>query len=91
MVGRMATAWLITLPAAALVGGLAAWAASTSTLGLIIVAVLALAAGLGFLMLARRNPVTHADVANSAGSGEELQPAGAGAAAASSAASRGDE
>jgi PiT family inorganic phosphate transporter len=91
MVGRMATAWLITLPAAALVGGLAAWAASTSVVGLIIVAVLALAAGLGFLILARRNPVTHADVANSAGTGtEELQTAGAGSAAANSAASRGD-
>ena len=62
VVGRIAMAWLFTLPAAALVGGLAAWIASTSTVGLIIVAVLALAGGLGFVFLARRHPVTHDNV-----------------------------
>jgi PiT family inorganic phosphate transporter len=62
VVGRIAMAWLFTLPAAALVGGLAAWIASTSTIGLIIVAVLALAGGLGFVFLARRHPVTHDNV-----------------------------
>ena len=62
IVGRIALAWIITLPAAALVGGLAAWAASASTLGLIAVVVLALAAGIGFVVLARRKPVSHANV-----------------------------
>jgi PiT family inorganic phosphate transporter len=62
VVGRIAMAWIFTLPAAALVGGLAAWAASTSTVGLIIVAVLALVGGLGFVFLARRHPVTHHNV-----------------------------
>jgi PiT family inorganic phosphate transporter len=62
VVGRIAIAWVFTLPAAALVGGIAAWAASTSTVGLIVVAVLALAGGLGFVILARRHPVTHENV-----------------------------
>jgi len=62
VVGRIAMAWVFTLPAAALVGGLAAWIASTSTVGLIVVAVLALAGGLAFVFLARRHPVTHNNV-----------------------------
>jgi len=62
MVGKIAVAWLITLPAAAVVGGLAAWAASTSTLGLIVVVVLAIAGGGGFVLLARRKPVTRTNV-----------------------------
>ncbi|SMG19393.1 inorganic phosphate transporter [Agreia pratensis] len=62
VVGKIATGWLFTLPAAALVGGLAAWLASTSTAGLIIVAVLALVGGLGFVALARRHPVNHKNV-----------------------------
>jgi PiT family inorganic phosphate transporter len=36
IVGRIAIAWGVTLPAAALVGGLAAWAATSSILGLIV-------------------------------------------------------
>jgi PiT family inorganic phosphate transporter len=62
VVGRIAMAWVFTLPAAAIVGGLAAWLASTSTVGLIIVAVLALVGGLAFVALARRHPVTHENV-----------------------------
>jgi PiT family inorganic phosphate transporter len=62
VVGRIAMAWVFTLPAAALVGGLAAWIASTSTVGLIVVAVLALAGGLAFVFLTRRHPVTHDNV-----------------------------
>ncbi|MCU1422966.1 MAG: phosphate transporter [Microbacteriaceae bacterium] len=62
VVSRIAVAWVITLPAAAIVGGLAAWLASSSTIGLIIVAVLAVAAGLGFVLLARRKPVNHKNV-----------------------------
>ncbi len=62
MVGRIAIAWIITLPAAAVVGGLAAWAASSSTLGLILVIVLALAGGIGFVLLARRKPVNRTTI-----------------------------
>jgi inorganic phosphate transporter, PiT family len=61
-VGRIVIAWIITLPAAALVGGLAAWLASSSTIGLIIVAVVGVGVGLGFFFLARRKPVTHENV-----------------------------
>jgi PiT family inorganic phosphate transporter len=63
VVGKIATGWVVTLPAAALVGGVAAWLASTSTAGLVIVAVLALAGGLTFFVLARRKPITAGDVA----------------------------
>jgi PiT family inorganic phosphate transporter len=63
VVSRIVVAWVITLPAAALVGGLATWVASSSTIGLVVVAVLALAAGLTFWGLSRRKPVTGADVA----------------------------
>jgi PiT family inorganic phosphate transporter len=62
IVGRIAIAWIITLPAAAIVGGVAAWAASSSTTGLVIVVVLALAGGIGFVLLARRKPVNRDNV-----------------------------
>ncbi|MDN4616118.1 anion permease [Leifsonia sp. F6_8S_P_1B] len=80
VVGRIAAAWVITLPAAAIVGGLAAWVASTSLLGLIIVAVVALACGLGLYALSRRNPVTRHNV-NEGDEGDEgraAEPVGAG-------------
>ncbi|GAA4265647.1 inorganic phosphate transporter [Frondihabitans peucedani] len=63
VVGRIATGWVVTLPAAALVGGVAAFIASTSTVGLVVVAVLAVAAGVTFYTLARRKPISAADVA----------------------------
>ena len=66
VVGKIATAWVFTLPAAALVGGLTAWLAVTSTLGLIIVAVLAAAGAATLFVLARRHPVTHENVNESA-------------------------
>ncbi|OII35856.1 phosphate transporter [Curtobacterium sp. MMLR14_010] len=62
VVGRIVIAWVITLPSAAVVGGLATWLASTSTIGLVIVAVLALAGGLTFYTLARRKPISASDV-----------------------------
>jgi PiT family inorganic phosphate transporter len=57
VVGRIAVAWLITLPAAAAVGALAAWVANTGVIGLLVVAALGTAAALGFFFLARRKPV----------------------------------
>ena len=62
VVGRIVVAWVITLPAAAVVGALATAVAATSTIGLVIVAVLALAAGLTFYFLARRKPISADDV-----------------------------
>lgn len=70
VVGRIAGAWLITLPAAALVGGLAAWGASAGLVGLVLVTAGGLAIALLFFVLARRRPITaenvnddHADAA----------------------------
>lgn len=62
VVARIAFAWIVTLPAAALVGGLAAWAAGASTLGLIIVLVVGLGACVGLFLLARRKPVSAENV-----------------------------
>jgi PiT family inorganic phosphate transporter len=60
--GRMAVAWLLTLPAAALVGALAGRVADSGTAGVVIIAVLALALGGGIYAAARRRPVTSDNV-----------------------------
>jgi PiT family inorganic phosphate transporter len=74
-VSRIAMAWVITLPSAAIVGGLAAWVASTSTIGLIAVAIVALAGGSTFVVLARRHPVTRDNVNDEAEPAKETQSA----------------
>ena len=57
--GRMALAWLITLPFAALVGGLAASVVKHGgNLGTIVVALVALALAVGVVAVSRRNPVS---------------------------------
>ncbi|MFC7868160.1 anion permease [Streptomyces murinus] len=56
--GRMALAWLITLPFAALVGGLAASVVKHGgNIGTLVVALVALALALGVVVVSRRNPV----------------------------------
>ncbi|MBT2231449.1 inorganic phosphate transporter [Nonomuraea sp. NEAU-A123] len=57
LAGRMALAWLLTLPAAAAVGGVAAAVATTGTLGVTIAALVALAASAGLYAASRRDPV----------------------------------
>jgi inorganic phosphate transporter, PiT family len=60
--GKIGIGWVLTLPAAAIVGALAAWVAISSAAGLVIVAVVA-AAAIGFIYwLANRAPVTHHNV-----------------------------
>jgi inorganic phosphate transporter, PiT family len=56
--GQMALAWLLTLPAAAIVGALAAWAASSGTFGLVVVAIVAIAMIAGIYAASKRKPVT---------------------------------
>ena len=56
--GQTAVAWLLTLPAAAVVGAVAAWAASTATVGTILVAVVLIALAGGIYAASRRRPVT---------------------------------
>jgi inorganic phosphate transporter, PiT family len=56
--GQMAIAWLLTLPAAAAVGALAAWAAGTGPLGTIIVALVLVGVAVGIYAASRRHRVT---------------------------------
>ncbi len=76
VVGRIVVAWVVTLPAAAVVGALATWLASTSTIGLVLVAVLALAGGLGFWALAKRKPISQRDMTEEPTEQAAPQPAG---------------
>ncbi|WP_405772964.1 anion permease [Streptomyces sp. NBC_01538] len=56
--GRMVMAWLITLPAAALVGGVSAGAVRYGgDFGTVVVALVAVAVAAGIVLAARRNPV----------------------------------
>ena len=56
--GQMAVAWILTLPAAAIVGAVAAFAASQGVIGTILVALVAIAAAAGIYAASRRTPVT---------------------------------
>ncbi|WP_333770805.1 inorganic phosphate transporter [Streptomyces sp. IBSBF 2435] len=60
--GRIAVSWALTLPAAAAVGGVAAWVADRGNLGVALVALVALAAAAGFYALSRRAPVNRENV-----------------------------
>ena len=59
---NMALAWLLTLPAAAAVGALAARVASSGPAGITAVSAVALALALGIFGLSRRRPVTASNV-----------------------------
>ncbi len=60
--GRIAVSWVLTLPAAAAVGGVAAWVADRGDLGVALVAFIALIAAVGFCLLSRRRPVNRDNV-----------------------------
>jgi inorganic phosphate transporter, PiT family len=62
VVARMAGIWLLTLPAAATVGALAAWVAASGTAGTVLVAAMLIVAAGGIYGLSRRRPVTAATV-----------------------------
>jgi PiT family inorganic phosphate transporter len=55
--GRMVIAWVLTLPAAAVVGALAGELASQGTAGTVIVALVAVIIAGGIYLASRRNPV----------------------------------
>jgi len=57
--GRIATGWVITIPAAATVSGIAALIVSSGVIGVIAVAIFAGAAILAIFLYSRRNPVDH--------------------------------
>jgi PiT family inorganic phosphate transporter len=77
--GRMALAWLVTLPSAAAVGAVAASVVvHGGTPGVVVIALIALAVAGGIVALSRRNPV-HAENVNhgSTTSVRPAEPAGA--------------
>ncbi|GAA5113460.1 inorganic phosphate transporter [Pseudonocardia adelaidensis] len=55
---EMLVGWLLTLPAAAALGALAAWTASRGTAGTVLVGVVLVVLAAGIYRLARRRPVT---------------------------------
>ena len=56
--GEMLVGWLLTLPAAAALGALAAWTASSGTAGTLLVGVVLVVLAAAIYRLARRRPVT---------------------------------
>jgi inorganic phosphate transporter, PiT family len=62
---RMVFAWLLTLPGAALVGGLAALLADQGVWGISALLVLLAGVCLAIYVLSRRNKITHANVTDS--------------------------
>jgi PiT family inorganic phosphate transporter len=71
----MVTAWLLTLPSAAIVGALAARVAQTGTTGTVVVGVVGTAIAGGIYALSRRQPVGPNNVNDVPA--RRLQPAGA--------------
>ena len=63
--GRMAYAWLLTLPGAGLIGGLAALVADQGVIGVVALVVLLAVACLVIYVLSRRHKITHANVTDS--------------------------
>ncbi|HET9254629.1 MAG TPA: inorganic phosphate transporter [Pseudonocardiaceae bacterium] len=57
LAGQMVIAWLLTLPAAAIVGAVAGRVAETGTLGTVVVAIAGVAIAGGIYALSRREPV----------------------------------
>jgi PiT family inorganic phosphate transporter len=77
--GQMALAWLVTLPAAAAVGAVAAGVVvHGGTTGIVLIALAAAAVALVIVVLSRRDPV-HADNVNNASATGVRAPAAAGA------------
>ncbi|MFF4597326.1 anion permease [Amycolatopsis sp. NPDC001319] len=64
LAGQMALAWLFTMPAAAVLGAVAGWVASTGTLGTVLVAVGGVAIAAGIYALSRRRPISADNVNN---------------------------
>lgn len=60
-IGKIGLAWLFTLPAAAIVGGLAAFASNQGPVGVTIVAVLGLGGILTMFVLSQRETVDHSN------------------------------
>jgi inorganic phosphate transporter, PiT family len=75
--GRMALAWLVTLPAAAAIGAVASRVARTGTAGIVVVALCGLAAAAGLWLVARRDQVTADNVNEPVASPRAAEPVAA--------------
>jgi len=75
--GRMALAWLFTLPVAAVIGGLSGKLASSGNAGTLLVAIVAVVLVAGIYLYSRRSPVTAHNV-NDAPTVAQREPALAG-------------
>jgi len=64
--GRMGAAWLLTLPAAAIVGALATVLTEQGPIGMLVVLALLIGGSITIWLISRRNRVTHANVGDSA-------------------------
>jgi PiT family inorganic phosphate transporter len=73
--GRMVAAWGLTLPAAGLVAGLAAFLADQGTWGVVTVAILGAAACGVIWMASRRQPVDHTNVNDYPAADQPAEPA----------------
>ncbi len=62
--GRIALGWLITIPAAGLIGGLSAWVADMGAVGIIVIVTLAVLAIAGIFLWSLRSRVDHRDMAH---------------------------
>jgi PiT family inorganic phosphate transporter len=60
--GHVVGAWFLTLPAAAIVGAIAAWIAGTGPFGILIDAVLVTGVIIALFQISKRNAVTHTNV-----------------------------
>ncbi len=60
--GRMGLAWLLTLPAAAIVGGLAAWVAVSGPIGVAIVLLILVVGSVAIWVISRRTSVDRHNV-----------------------------
>ena len=81
----MAAVWLLTLPAAATIGALAAWVAARGTAGTVLVGAVLVVASAGIYALSRRTPVTAATVTAAAVTEMPAVPRQSGAPAATAA------
>jgi PiT family inorganic phosphate transporter len=80
MAGRMAMAWLFTLPVAAIIGGFSGKIASSGNMGTSLVALVAIAAVIAIYAYSRRQPVNASNVNDTPTVHEQREPALAAAA-----------
>ncbi|GGC88910.1 phosphate transporter [Tersicoccus solisilvae] len=74
--GRIVIGWVLTLPAAGIVGAIAAWGAGLGTVGLVTVTVIAVALIVGMFVRANRQQISHHNAieVHAAGTAVDIPP-----------------